>query len=292
MIRYVYSVVRFVPDPARGEFVNVGAVVGSDDTSEWDVRQVNSLRRAKAIDDSRCLSAVSSVIEDLTGTIADYADALELAVSTEGLDEPSEDWLRSLNGFYQHVVQISPPASVVCNTLEDAFKLVFDEVLVDEASSRKPYVRRTVASNQLKLAYKAQNLVRNTQFFERVHIASGRFEETLDFAVVGKSILQLAQAWSFSLPDQSDISQRIRAWAWTMGHLHENGGEVSYQNQSFRVHKGDIPALEVVYVPPNTDYGNEAFDEAQAVFKEINATMSPMSEVNEVAARAQLALAN
>jgi len=291
MGRYVYSVVRFVPDPARGEFVNVGAVIGSDDTAEWDVRQVGSLKRAKAIDDGRCLSAVASVIEDLTGTISDYTDALELAESTAHLDEPSEDWLTSLHDFYRHVVQVSLPASVICDSLEEAFALVFEEVVIGEAPSRKPYVPRTVASRELKLAYRAQRIVRNSQLFERVHITSGKYEETLDFAVVGSSIRQLAQAWSFSLPDQNDISQRIRAWGWTLGHLLEYGGEVALRDQVIRVNRGDNPALEIVYVPPNSDYGNEAFDEAQSVFGEINATMSPMADVGKVAARAQLALA-
>ena len=45
-MRYLYSVVRFVPDPARGEYVNVAAILGSEETGEWDVRQVENLRRA------------------------------------------------------------------------------------------------------------------------------------------------------------------------------------------------------------------------------------------------------
>ncbi len=48
---YWMSVVRFVPDPARGEFVNVGAIAGSDETEEWEVRAVANWRRAKLVDD-------------------------------------------------------------------------------------------------------------------------------------------------------------------------------------------------------------------------------------------------
>ncbi len=45
-MRYVYSLVRFVPDPARGEFVNVGAIAGSEDGAEWQIRQVENTVRA------------------------------------------------------------------------------------------------------------------------------------------------------------------------------------------------------------------------------------------------------
>ena len=49
-MRYMYSVIRFVPDPIRGEFVNVGVLAGSDESSEWDLRMVESLKRAGDVD--------------------------------------------------------------------------------------------------------------------------------------------------------------------------------------------------------------------------------------------------
>ena len=39
MGRYVYSLVRCVPDPRTGEFVNVGAIAGDPFTGDWSVRQ-------------------------------------------------------------------------------------------------------------------------------------------------------------------------------------------------------------------------------------------------------------
>ena len=33
---YTYSLVRFVPDPARGEFVNIGAIAGDPWTSPYE----------------------------------------------------------------------------------------------------------------------------------------------------------------------------------------------------------------------------------------------------------------
>ena len=50
-MRYVYSLVRFVPDPARSEFVNLGAIVGSEEYSEWESRQVENPKRARDIDE-------------------------------------------------------------------------------------------------------------------------------------------------------------------------------------------------------------------------------------------------
>ena len=50
-MRHVYSMVRFVPDSARGEFINVGANVGSEESSEWQVWQIENPKRARFIDE-------------------------------------------------------------------------------------------------------------------------------------------------------------------------------------------------------------------------------------------------
>ncbi len=46
-MRYEYSILRFVPDPVRGEFVNVAAIVRSDDSEEWRLRVVENSRRSE-----------------------------------------------------------------------------------------------------------------------------------------------------------------------------------------------------------------------------------------------------
>lgn len=46
-MRFVYSVVRFVPHPARGEFINVAAIVGSEALGVWKSRRVGNAHRAQ-----------------------------------------------------------------------------------------------------------------------------------------------------------------------------------------------------------------------------------------------------
>ncbi|WP_436760424.1 DUF3037 domain-containing protein [Streptosporangium sp. V21-05] len=47
MSRYIYSIVRCLPDPRTGEFVNVGAVAGDPDTGDWAVRRLSNTDRIK-----------------------------------------------------------------------------------------------------------------------------------------------------------------------------------------------------------------------------------------------------
>jgi len=55
----VYSLIRYVPDPARGEFVNVGAIAGSEDAGDWQVRQLQNPARARALGGRLTLDAVA-----------------------------------------------------------------------------------------------------------------------------------------------------------------------------------------------------------------------------------------
>ena len=47
---YFFSMLRFVPDPARGEFVNIGAIAGDEETQDWELRLISNLKRARSID--------------------------------------------------------------------------------------------------------------------------------------------------------------------------------------------------------------------------------------------------
>lgn len=64
-MRYVYSLIRFVPDVVLGEFILLGAVVGSDESMEWRVRRVANARRARYIDVHHTLSGAWEFVTEL-----------------------------------------------------------------------------------------------------------------------------------------------------------------------------------------------------------------------------------
>src|SRR5438128_374499 len=81
----------------------------------------------------------------------------------------------------------------------------------------------------------ARKLRKNHQFFERVRVSTGPYDEVLDFAVANGSIVQLAQAWSFSAPEQEDIARRVRAWGWTMRHVRDSGAQIRISDRVFDI---------------------------------------------------------
>ena len=44
--KYAYALLRFVPDPIKGEFVNIGIIAGSDEEDRWEIRTIDRAGRA------------------------------------------------------------------------------------------------------------------------------------------------------------------------------------------------------------------------------------------------------
>ncbi len=290
-MRYVYSVVRFVPDPARGEFINVGAIVGSEDAEEWDVRQVENLTRARHLDDRGALPGALQFLNDVGREVDVLWDSADDELDEAGPIRLSESWLDGLALNMRNCVQLSPPTPVTAESVDDAMALVFDELIVDPLSLGLDYRRRTRAQSALRRSYESADLKKGMTFFEKVPLRAQGVTEKLDFVVANGKAVQLAQAWSFELPKQGDLARRIRAWGWTMSKLRSAGGVLAIDTRTGVSISPDID-LEVVYVPPVSGlYGESAFAEAQMVFDDVGATSVPITEANQVGVRAAELLA-
>jgi hypothetical protein len=286
-MKYLYSVVRFVPDPARGEFVNVGVIVGSDKAGEWEIRSAENLQRARHLDDPdrRSLAAVTDFVERIENQIDEYSEAVEEGAA---VDVPfSEDWLYDLHGRMEHVIQVSRPAPIRADSAHEALARIFEQLVVDPIHERLPYARKTRASAALRWAYRdTESLDLDEHVFEEVTIRSGLHASPMDFAVANGKVVQLAQTWSFQVPDQRRLTERIRAWGWTLEGLKDEGGEVLL-NGARRQDVAKGVDLAVVFVPPRDNQADtSAFSDALGVFRKIGAVATPLDEANSVAQRA------
>lgn len=282
-MRFVYSLIRFVPDPARGEFVNVGAIVGSEASSEWQIRQVENPVRARSIDDRSLLDGVWSFI-DRVGLEIDRFEA-----ETESLFGPSheltETWLETLYADHQNIVQLSPPSPVVAESADEAMDRVFEQLVLDPAARRFRFQKKHAALAAVRGAYAARNIRRGVDLSERVQLRTRHHDGRLDFAVTNGKVLQLTQTFSFQVPDQESLTEQVRAWGWTIRDARESGGEVvTASGKQFAVEQ-DVD-IEVVYVPPVPNQPATALEDATSVFNALSIAAYPLAEAPAVAARA------
>lgn len=105
--RFDYSIIRWVPDSFRGEFINVAVICGAGD--EWVIRA-----RERTV--------------DRWPVVHEYLKTVEAAMTC---DEVSIRWLKRERYDHRNLVQLTDPCPVMGADLDEAATLIFGK-LVDE----------------------------------------------------------------------------------------------------------------------------------------------------------------
>lgn len=279
-MRYSYSLVRFVPDPIRGEFINVGAIVGSDESSEWAVQQVENPLRARHLDDRGTLPAAWAFIDKVGREI----DAFERMVLTgEGSDvQLSEDWLYRLHGQHKNIVQVSEPLPIIANSIEEAVETVFGHLIVDPAK-RPGGSTKHPALAAMRRAYREAGLV--GRVLQGATLEADGHRERLDFGIANGRVVQIAQTWSFQVADKDLLARNVRAWGWAVKAVQSHGGHLATVDRGRLEVPRDVD-VEVLYIPNDRSGDRSGLDDARAVFTSLGANQVAIDDASEVADRA------
>jgi hypothetical protein len=278
---YHYSVIRFVPDAARGEFINLGAIVGDDEQQDWELRLISNFARARAIDVQGFLPAAMR-----------FAGELEQLLPTElgpSDDHLSVDLLQRLSGEMNNIVQISTPTPIVAEAAAEALDVLFDHVVLDPAARRFRFEKKHRAQRVTRDAYRRHEIP-DEAIKQRVRVDAGQYQGQFDFAVHNGEAVQLVNCWSFQLPNQQELADQVKAWAWVVHEMRRGDGA--------RVAAGDTtiyaaPDLEIaaVCIPPKDGGDTHAYDEAQAAFVEVEVQQLAPEEADQLGEHAAAALA-
>ena len=126
MSRYLYSIVRCLPEPRTGEFANFGAIAGDPVTGDWATRRLGNLDRVRRFLGEPALQAAARFMGDVDEQIG-----RRLAAAGRGGDPLGEGWLQGLHRDFRNLVQLSPPCPISAESAEDAVAAVFVRFIVD-----------------------------------------------------------------------------------------------------------------------------------------------------------------
>ena len=205
---YFFSTIRFVPDPTRGEFVNLGVVAGDDESQDWELRLISNLRRAKALDAGKALPSAMGFL----GELEDRLPGDELPVDSSHLDLQS---LELLAGEMNNIIQLTTPAPIVADSAAAALDKVFDRLVLDPEAKKYRFEKKHRAVKLTRRSYRDGG-VPDDAVKEHVVVEAKQFHAPFDFAVHNGSAVQLVQCWSFQLPNQEDLAEQVKAWAWVV----------------------------------------------------------------------------
>lgn len=247
-----YWVVRYVPDPVREEFVNVGVIAG--DGADWDFRRVANLQRASRIGGSATetrgfMQRIETAVEAQLDSVA--------ALLNDPRERMSDGLLTDLQSRLNGIVQLSAPRTIRAHSAKEATDFAYGLMVVDPDSKTKTR-SRTALARRTRRAFEASPglapyIVRNRRaLVERQSLAH-------DVALRDEQALQLTRAWAFDVPDFGRLETSIQAWNYLAGRVQNSGGKLVPQSAK------DSPgiliprdvALNVVYGTPTTAEGED-----------------------------------
>lgn len=276
---YFFSMLRFVPDAARGEFINLGAVVGDDQQQDWELRLISNFTRARAIDAKGFLPIALT-----------FAGELEERLPTEDAEaDLDRDRLTRMALEMNNVVQLSMPTPIVADDASSALDTIFEELVLDPASRQYRFKKKTQAVKSMRDAYKLHAIPADA-VKERVRVEVDRFGGGFDFAVHNGAAVQLVGCWSFQLPNQAELAEQVKAWAWVCREMMDHGGGTVIAGGSRMATAADVE-IAAVYVPPRDGEDAAAYDESMAAFSDAQVVPIASADVGELAQRAAGALA-
>lgn len=254
-MRYEYWVVRFVPDPIRGEYVNVGVVAGQGD--DWHIRRVSNLSRASRLGGSATaskpfLNRIERMIEfELTQMESLIGSAPELL---------ERGFVEDLRSRMNNSVQLSSPRPVLASSAVEAADLAFDLMVVDVHHEVR-HRARTMAVRRLSDAFRddpeLQSHVRTRQL-----VAVGDEMTRIDFAVEDGEVRQLSHAWAFD-GEPGRQQTNVRAWNYMMGLVRRRGAELRVAEGKNPTSLIQIPSdveINAIYAAPQKDDGQSQLE--------------------------------
>lgn len=262
MGRYRYSLVRCVPEPRTGEFVNIGAIAGSYDEGDWSARSIGNYKRALKL----CTADQIAVVTEF---IAEALEKIEAADSS--LYPLRDEWLDGIVSERRNVVQLTAPQLAVAEDADQVLDLVFARQLIDPAKVS----RHTISKHRVMTWIRRfmSEAIDDSLIIERPTLTVGdRVTTSIDFAFGRDHAFALTQAWSFQKEGVEDLSKDVKAWAYAIGRLRAGENTRLVGSERSLSLNGDVP-IEVVYAPAITPQQQDVWGEAADVFKSLGANL-------------------
>jgi hypothetical protein len=282
MNRYVYALVRCVPHPRTGEFINMAAIAGRPETGDWSIRQVSNESRVRKLAGAEELQAVHGFLVRVGLEI----DKRQLLFEEESGEPLGEDWLQHLHHDHRNVVQLSTPAPIVADNAEQALDIVFSRQIIDPVSQRRDFITKHRVLAELREAYLRAD-IDNALIHPKVEIyAGGHVHTSVDFAIANGAAVQLTQGWSFQKASVDEVSTQVKAWGYALRLLRDGeDARVVISDERLTTVSCDVD-LQVVVASPKSREQETVFNEAQEVFTELSVSVHNLDDVDAVGAQA------
>lgn len=282
---YLYWLVRYVPDVARGERVNVAVIVGQDG-GDWAIRVAPDLRRASRLGgDAR---AVRPWLESLQRAVDDYERPPLALFASEAPASVSRAWISLLSHRFNNVLQLSDPAPVEAPSASEGAEFLFSALVAAPVPGARSTTRTRLVQSLGDLYQRTGSLELGESLLRRPRTLAGRQRGRFDFAVVDDHVDQLSQAFAFDVKDTDALEQELQSWNFVVSRLRD-GGAIVMSGADELVAEAGVPVSVAYQEPPRSADGRtfDVFGAALEAWDALGVDAVPGAEIDRIAVEAR-----
>ncbi|WP_460798995.1 DUF3037 domain-containing protein [Microbacterium sp. GXF0217] len=282
---YNYWLVRYVPDVARGERVNVGVIVGRD-RGDWAIRSVPNLRRASRLGGDA--HVLRPWLESLEQAVRDYEQPPLAFFAATRPETVSRSWLELLSHRFNNILQLSAPAPVEASSANEGADFLYQALVAMPDRAPRSKTRTRLVQHLSDLYVRTGSLELGESLFRRPRAIIGKQRGRFDFAVVDDHVDQLSHAFAFDVKDTDLLEQELQSWNFVVTRIRDSGAMVSAGIENRRA-DADVPVSVAFQEPPAgaDSRALDVFDAAIEAWRSLDVTAVPGAEMDRIAVEAR-----
>lgn len=280
---YMSWILRYIPNTARGEFVNIGVLVGSDG-SDWAIRHVSNFTRASRLGgDATFMRPLMQRLSDRVSEVNNSGPVESIYSFVADNSETISYWtVEELRVRFNNSLQISEPTPAYGTSAAEVANILYGH-LVSET------IRESVPRSRTRMKSNFRTAVMNAWHHDAVIplevgpvIEIGHLHQDFDFALLDGEVEQMTQVISINRKDRTLIRKDISAWNYAVTRLRQTGAIL--RSKELAVPR-DTPIIMIHDEPKNTEQ-KEILQFAREGWSELGIESFSNKEIASAASRA------
>lgn len=280
---YISWILRYIPNTARGEFVNIGVLVGSHG-SDWAIRHVSNFSRASR------LGGDAAFMRPLLRRLA-----LRVALTNEESNESELDvfnvdgptsltfWtIEELSARLNNSLQISSPTPAFGSSASEVADILYGHLVSETVRAAVPRARTLMRNTFRNAVMDAWRHDAEIPLAVGPVIEIGHLHQDFDFAILDGEVEQMTQVISLNRQDRVLVRKDIAAWNYAVTRLRRDGAVLRSQNLDV---PSDTPII-IIHDQPTNDEQHEILQFAREGWRELDVESYPSDDINRAANRA------
>ena len=213
-----YALVRYVPDPTRGEAINLGIIGGTDDRDWFDVSFTPSFTRIRALAGPAAEAYAKALVRDFDAGLHQDGRQMRLFGPT---GQPIEDLLFEPRGaITAGLVTVGPPEPVLTDDPEATFSRLIRRMIGGYRRPRSGAVLAPESRDGLRKVFRARAI--DDWDLSMTNLAEGgvdgRVHHPVDFGLFNGRLRAVVHTVSFAAEVHSALWQRavLAEAAWDL----------------------------------------------------------------------------